>query len=127
VAEVCVNNDRRLDVHRVVTAVDVGPVVNLSAAENQVAGSVMDGLSVLLGQRIDIEQGRVQQQNFDRYPLLRLPRAPAVEVHFVEGDFAPTGLGEPALPPVAPAVGNALFSLTGERVRNLPFSSAGWQ
>lgn len=127
VAEVGVGADRRLDVHRVVTAVDVGPVVNLSAAENQVAGSVMDGLSVLLGQRIDIEQGRVQQQNFDRYPLLRLPRAPAVEVHFVEGDFAPTGLGEPALPPVAPAVGNALFSLTGERVRNLPFSSAGWQ
>ncbi|MEZ5559972.1 MAG: molybdopterin cofactor-binding domain-containing protein [Pseudomonadales bacterium] len=125
-AEVSVDDDRRLVVHRVTAAVDVGPIVNLSGAENQVQGSVVDGLSTLLGQQVTFENGRAQQSNFHQYPLLRMPRAPRVDVHFIESDFEPTGLGEPALPPLAPAVGNAVFAATGERMRRLPVSVDGW-
>ncbi len=126
VAEVSVSADKRIDVHRVTVAADVGPIVNLSGAENQVKGSVVDGLSAMLGQRVTFENGRARELNFHQYPLLRMPRAPAVDVHFIQSDFPPTGLGEPALPPLAPAVGNALFAATGERVRRLPLTAAGW-
>ena len=101
---------------------DIGPVVNLSGAENQVEGSVVDGFSTALGLELSIENGRIQETNFDRYPLLRIPHAPAVEVHFIQSDFSPTGVGEPALPPVAPAICNAIFAATGHRVRTLPLS-----
>lgn len=126
VAEVSVGGDKRVHVHRVTVAADVGPIVNLSGAENQVQGSVVDGLSTMLGQRITFENGRAMETNFHQYPLLRMPRAPRVDVHFVASDFPPTGLGEPALPPLAPAVGNAIFAATGERVRRLPLTDAGW-
>ncbi|MDH3644700.1 MAG: molybdopterin-dependent oxidoreductase, partial [Gammaproteobacteria bacterium] len=110
----------------VTVAADVGPIVNLSGAENQVQGSVVDGLSTMLGQQVTFENGRAEQTNFHDYPLLRIPRAPDVDVHFVRSDFPPTGLGEPALPPLAPAVGNAIFAATGERVRRMPLVSEGW-
>jgi isoquinoline 1-oxidoreductase beta subunit len=126
VAEVSVGQDKRVDVHRVTVAADVGPIINLSGAENQVKGSVQDGLSTMLGQRVTFENGRAQELNFHEYPLMRIPRAPEVDVHFIQSDFPPTGLGEPALPPLAPAVGNAIFAATGERVRRLPLSAAGW-
>jgi isoquinoline 1-oxidoreductase subunit beta len=126
VAEVSVGDDKRVDVHRVTVAADVGPIVNLSGAENQVQGSVVDGLSTMLGQRITFENGRAQETNFHQYPLLRMPRAPRVDVHFIDSDYPPTGLGEPALPPLAPAVANAIFAATGERVRRLPLTDAGW-
>ncbi len=126
VAEVSVGSDKRLNVHKVTVAADVGPIVNLSGAENQVQGSVIDGLSAMLGQRITFENGRARELNFHQYPLLRIGRAPEVDVHFVQSDFPPTGLGEPALPPLAPAVGNAIFAVTGERVRRLPLSAEGW-
>lgn len=126
VAEVSVGPDKRVDVHRVTVAADVGPIVNLSGAENQVKGSVQDGLSTMLGQRVTFENGRAQETNFDTYPLMRIARAPAVDVHFIESDFPPTGLGEPALPPLAPAVANAIFAATGERVRRLPLTASGW-
>ncbi|MEQ8860516.1 MAG: molybdopterin-dependent oxidoreductase [Pseudomonadales bacterium] len=126
VAEVSIGPNKQVNVHRVTVAADVGPIVNLSGAENQVEGSVIDGLSVMLGQRITFERGRAQELNFHHYPLLRIPRAPAVDVHFIESDFPPTGLGEPALPPLAPAVGNAIFAASGERVRRMPLSAAGW-
>jgi isoquinoline 1-oxidoreductase subunit beta len=125
-AEVSVGIDKRVHVHRVTVAVDVGPIVNLSGAENQVQGSVIDGLSAMLAQRITFENGRAQETNFHQYPLLRMPRAPRVDVHFIESDFPPTGLGEPALPPLAPAVGNAIFAAGGERIRQMPLSDAGW-
>jgi isoquinoline 1-oxidoreductase subunit beta len=125
-AEVSVGSDKRVNVHRVTVAADVGPIVNLSGAENQVQGSVIDGLSALLAQRITFENGRAQETNFHQYPLLRMPRTPQVDVHFIESDFPPTGLGEPALPPLAPAVGNAIFAASGERVRQMPLSDAGW-
>ncbi len=126
VAEVSVSADRKLTVHRVTVAADVGPIVNRSGAENQCQGAVMDGLSTMLGLEVTVEDGRVQQTNFDRYPVMRIDTAPVVDVHFIESDYPPTGLGEPALPPLAPAVCNAIFAATGHRVRSLPLTREGF-
>jgi isoquinoline 1-oxidoreductase beta subunit len=126
VADVSVDSDRKLTVHRVTVAADVGPIVNLSGAENQCQGAVIDGLSTMCGLEVTMENGRVQQSNYDEYPLLRLASAPAVDVHFIQSDYPPTGLGEPALPPLAPAVCNAIFAATGQRVRSLPLSKQGF-
>jgi isoquinoline 1-oxidoreductase subunit beta len=126
VADVSVDANRKLTVHKVTVASDVGPIVNLSGAENQCQGAVMDGLSTMLGLEITMENGRVQESNFHQYPLMRMNNAPVVDVHFIESDFPPTGLGEPALPPLAPAVCNAIFAATGQRVRTLPLSKEGY-
>ena len=127
VADVSVDADKKIKVHRVTVAADVGPIVNLSGAENQLQGSVIDGLSAMLDQSVTFENGRVQQSNFDSYPLLRMADAPEVDVHFVQSDFPPTGLGEPALPPVAPAVCNAIFTACGHRIRTMPISEEGFR
>lgn len=126
VAEVSVTSDKKLRVHKVTVAGDVGPIVNLSGAEHQCQGAVIDGLSTMLGLEVSFEQGRIQETNFDRYPILRLDQAPEVEVHFIQSEFPPTGLGEPALPPLAPAICNAIYAATGERVRTLPLSRSGF-
>ncbi len=126
VAEVSVDTRRRLKVHRVTVAADVGPIINLSGAENQCQGSVMDGLSTMFGLEITIEDGRVQETNFDRYPMLRMQNAPVVDVHFIQSDYPPTGLGEPALPPLAPAICNAIYAASGIRVRSLPLAKEGF-
>ena len=124
VAEVSMEKGNKIRVHKVTVAADVGPIINLSGAENQVQGSVIDGLSAM-NQALNIENGRIQQGNFDQYEILRMPDAPTeVDVHFIESEFAPTGLGEPALPPIAPAVANAVFTLTGRRMRSMPFKDA---
>ena len=118
---------RSLTVHKVTVAADVGPIINLSGAENQVQGSVIDGLSTMMDLAITFENGRVQQTNFHNYRMLRMPMAPQVDVHFIDtGEHSPTGLGEPALPPLAPAVGNAIFDACGHRVRTLPISEEGF-
>jgi isoquinoline 1-oxidoreductase beta subunit len=124
VAEVTVTPAGALKVDRVVAAVDVGSqIVNLSGAENQVQGSIIDGLNAAWRQELDIQKGRVVQSNFHEYPMLRIPDAPrSIEIHFVKTDNPPTGLGEPALPPLAPAICNAIFAATGKRVRQLPIS-----
>jgi isoquinoline 1-oxidoreductase beta subunit len=127
VAEVSVDGNKKLRVHKVTVAGDVGPIINLSGAENQCEGAVIDGLSTMLGLEISIEGGRVQQSNFHQYPILRIGDAPQVEVHFIESDFPPTGLGEPALPPLAPAVCNAIFAASGHRVRELPLAKEGFR
>jgi len=123
VAEVTVTQDGALTVNKMTAGVDVGPVVNLSAAENQVQGGMMDGLSTAWLLKATIDKGRPTQVNFDEYDLIRINQAPVVAVHFIKGDYnvAPTGLGEPALPPAAPAVCNAIFAATGKRIRTLPF------
>ena len=122
VAQVTVTSDGTLKVNQVTAAVDVGPIVNRSGAEAQIQGGIIDGLSAAWLQEITIEHGRVAQGNFGDYPLLRLPDVPQVEIHFVESDNIPTGLGEPGLPPLAPAVTNAIFAATGKRIRQLPLS-----
>ncbi|WKJ91948.1 molybdopterin-dependent oxidoreductase [Methylomonas montana] len=122
VAEVTVSKDGKLKVDRVVVATDIGAqIVNLSGAENQVQGSVIDGLGALMFQELNIEKGRIVQSNFGDYPMIRIADAPTrVDVHFLKTDYPVTGLGEPALPPLAPAVCNAIFAATGVRVRQLP-------
>ena len=124
VAEVTVSKDGQLKVDRFVTGVDIGAqVVNLSGAENQVEGSVIDALGVLMYQELNIERGRTVQSNFNDYPMIRITDAPAkIETHFLKTAFPTTGLGEPALPPVAPAICNAIFAATGKRVRQFPLS-----
>ena len=123
VAEVSVAPDGTFKVLSVTAAADVGPIMNLSGAENQVQGSIIDGLSATWLQEITLDQGRVVQSNFNDYPLLRMTETPArVDVHFVRSEFPPTGLGEPALPPLPPAICNAIFAATGKRLRSLPIS-----
>ena len=124
VAEVTVSKDGQLKVDRVVVVTDIGSqIVNLSGAENQVQGSVIDGISTLMFPELDFQRGRTVQSNFDQYPLLRMPDSPTkIDVHFLKSDYPVTGLGEPAFPPLAPAVCNAIFAATGKRVRQLPLS-----
>jgi isoquinoline 1-oxidoreductase subunit beta len=105
---------------RVVAAVDCGTVVNPDGVAQQVEGSVVFGLSAALHGRIDVVAGQVRQRNFPDQPLLMLKDTPSIETHLVPGEGPPTGMGEPALPPVAPALANALFALTGKRLRSLP-------
>ena len=124
VAEVTVSKSGELKVDRVVVVTDIGAqIVNLSGAENQVQGSVIDGLSTLMYPALDVQNGRIVQSNFHDYQLLRMPETPAnIEMHFLKTDYPVTGLGEPVLPPLAPAVCNAIFAATGKRVRELPLS-----
>ncbi len=126
VADVSVDENRRLTVHNVTVAADIGPIVNRSGAENQCEGSVIDALSTMMGLEITFENGRVEQGNFDRYPILRMTSAPAVNVHFIESDFDPTGAGEPAFPPAAPAICNAIYAASGHRVRTMPLTKEGF-
>ena len=101
---------------------------NPSNAENQAQGCVIDGLSPMMAQQITIAGGRVEQSNFPQFPLIRLRQAPpVVDVHVERTSHPPTGLGEPALPPILPAVGNAIFAATGVRVRSLPLSAHGYR
>jgi isoquinoline 1-oxidoreductase subunit beta len=109
-------------VHKVYVAGDVGSqIVNPMGAENQVRGAVIDGLAqALAGQAIEFVDGVVRQSNFNDFPLARMPMTPEIDIAWVRSENPPTGLGEPALPPVIPALTNAIFSATGKRIRSLP-------
>jgi isoquinoline 1-oxidoreductase beta subunit len=119
VAEVSVDQGR-VKVHRLVAAVDCGIVINASGAEAQASGATIDGLNAALQGEITVADGGVVEGNFDQYPCLTLGEVPPVEIFLVKSDKSPRGMGEIALPPVAPAVANALFAATGQRVRRLP-------
>ena len=122
VAEVSLR-DGQPRVHRLVCAIDCGTVVNPAIVAQQVEGSVVFGLTAALYGRIDIREGRVQQRNFPDYRMLLAADAPKVETWLVPSEQSPSGVGEPAVPPVAPAVANALFALTGQRARSLPLAA----
>lgn len=124
VCEVTVSPAGELTVDRVVVAADVGrQILNLSGAENQSEGSVVDGISSCLIQKVTFAAGRAEQSGFADMPLLRISASPRViETHFLLSDHPPTGLGEPIIPPVPPALVNAIFAATGRRVRDLPIN-----
>ncbi len=122
VAEVSVDRGS-IKVHRVVVAIDCGTVVNPLGAEAQVQGGILDGLSAALYGEVTVIDGEPTQRGFGEYRLLRMGEAPPISVAFVPSSESPRGLGEPPLPPIAPAVANAIFTLTGQRLRRAPLQS----
>lgn len=128
VAEVEVRANKEVKVHKVWAVADFGFIHNLSAAESQLEGGIIDGLSQLFNAKITFNNGVIQQQNYHQYPLLRMPQTPALDTHFIPaGEFPPTGGGEPSMPPILAAVSNAIFNATGERIRKMPLSELGYR
>jgi isoquinoline 1-oxidoreductase beta subunit len=124
VVQATVSKDGDVKVDKVWVAGDIGPqIINPSNAENQAQGAVLDGIGEALAQAITFEKGHTKQGNFNTYPLLRMRQAAPVDVFFVKSDSPVTGLGEPALPPVVPALCSAIYQATGKRVRSLPLST----
>ena len=121
VADITVREDGSFKIDRVVCAVDCGIAINPDIVRAQMEGGIGMGLGAVLHEAITLKDGAVEQINFDRYKPLRIDEMPVVEVHIVPSNAAPSGVGEPGLPPIAPAVANALFALTGKPVRRLPF------
>ena len=124
VAEVTVKKDGSIKVDRIICAVDCGTAINPDNIRSQVEGAVGFALSAALSGEITLNEGRVVQGNFDGYPLLRIGDMPAVEVHIVPSTSAPTGIGEPGVPPLAPAVANAIAAATGKFLHRMPFNTA---
>ena len=125
--ELSIDANKRIKVHRIVAVIDVGPIIDMAGAEAQAQGASTDAFSTAMGLQINFEKGRIQQQNYNDYPTLRMPFAPMlIEAYFIQSDFPPTGMGEPAFPAFAPALGNAIFAATGERVRSLPLRNLGY-
>jgi isoquinoline 1-oxidoreductase beta subunit len=126
VVEVSVGADAALRIERVVAAVDCGTIVNPDVVRAQIEGAIVFALSAALFGKITIRGGRVEQQNFPDYEVVRMAQAPRVEVHLVQGAEPPGGVGEPGAPPLAPALANAIFSATGRRIRSLPIVDQGF-
>ena len=119
IAEVTVK-EGKLTIDRITAAIDTGLIINPQAAENQVQGGIIEGISATLMGEITLRDGIVEQSNFHNYPISRIHQIPRIDVHFIKNDSDPRGLGEPPLPPVAPAICNAIFAATGQRIRDLP-------
>ncbi len=119
VAEVTIQNGK-LTIDRITAAIDTGLIINPQAAELQVQGGVIEGISATLMGEITVKDGIVEQTNFHDYPIARMHQVPPIDVHFIKNDTAPRGLGEPPLPPVAPAICNAIYAATKNRIRELP-------
>ncbi|MEF8792217.1 xanthine dehydrogenase family protein molybdopterin-binding subunit [Thiohalorhabdus sp.] len=127
VAEVSVSANREVRVHRVDVAIDCGAVVNPEIVAEQMESGVVYGLSAAFGEAITVSRGQVEQANFDDYPIMTIDQMPEVRVHIVDSGEDPGGIGEPGTPPIAPAVANAVHAATGEPVRRLPLTRAGFQ
>ncbi|HTZ59058.1 MAG TPA: molybdopterin cofactor-binding domain-containing protein [Acidobacteriaceae bacterium] len=126
VADVSVDKDNKIKVNHVWAAGDVGShIINPVAAESMGFGGVIDGMGEM-AQEITLVDGKVQQTNFHQFPLMRMKQIPPIEVYWRTTNFAPTGLGEPTLPPILPAVSNAVFAATGKRIRTLPLQKSGF-
>jgi isoquinoline 1-oxidoreductase subunit beta len=126
VADVTVSANKKIRVNKVWVAGDIGShIINVGASENLTQGAVVDGMSEML-QEISLKNGRVAQSNYHQHPMLKMSQAPPIEVHFLKSNNPPTGLGEPALPPILPAISNAIFTATGERIRTLPITKQGF-
>ena len=126
VADVTVSANKKIKVNKVWVAGDIGShIINVGASENLTQGAIVDGMSEML-QEISLKNGRVAQSNYHQHPMLRMSQTPHIEVHFLKSDNPPTGLGEPALPPILPAIANAVFTATGERIRTMPMTKQGF-
>ncbi|HKJ70794.1 MAG TPA: xanthine dehydrogenase family protein molybdopterin-binding subunit [Gammaproteobacteria bacterium] len=127
VAEVSVSKGREVRVHRVDVAIDCGAVVNPEIVTEQMESAVVYGLSAAMGEAVTVDRGQVEQGNFDAYQILRIDQMPEVHVHIIDSSEDAGGVGEPGTPPIAPAVANAIRAATGEPVRRLPLTRAGFR
>ncbi len=127
VVEISRTGDNGVKIHQVTCAVDCGTVINPSIVEAQIQSAVIYGLTAAVDGEITIKDGAVEQSNFHDYPALKIANIPEINVHLVPSAEPPAGIGEPGLPPLAPALANAIFALTGKRLRSLPFSRAGME
>ena len=114
--------DQSLTVDKIFAVADCGLVINPTGARAQVEGGIIEGLSAALMGEITVREGQVQQSNFHDYQICRIQQMPLLDIQFVESSESPRGLGEPPLPPVAPAICNAIFAASGKRIRELPIS-----
>jgi isoquinoline 1-oxidoreductase subunit beta len=123
VAEISMNPDGSVRVHRVTVAADLGRMVNPDTVEAQIQSGIIFGMGPALMQEITVDKGRVQQTNFNTFPLVRMNQAPVIDITLVESTEKPGGIGEPATAVIVPAIANAVATLTGKRVRKLPMTA----
>jgi isoquinoline 1-oxidoreductase subunit beta len=124
--ELSVEAGSKVRLHQICCVMDCGTAVHPSAVKAQIEGGIVWGLSACFLREITLREGRVEQGNFNDYPVLRMPQLPPLKIEILNSDAKPGGAGEEAVPPVAPAIANALFAATGQRVREIPFARAGF-
>mgnify|MGYP001419585403 CR=1 FL=1 len=124
VAEVSIGNKNNIKVHKVACAIDCGQTVNPMTIRAQMQGSIIFGLGATLNSEMTVKKGQINESNYDDYPVIRMDEAPEINVHIILNENPPGGVGEPGLPPIAPAIANAVFSATGRRIRKLPIRPA---